>query len=221
MAEPKRKPRTYRGEKISVSYDLPRCMHASECIRGGLTAVFDRERRPWVLPDGADPNRVIDVVERCPSGALHYERHDGGPNEAAETNSVRPQPRSALYLRGDLTLKSADGETLVEETRLALCRCGASNSKPFCDFSHRKAGFDGGGELGDFELTDQILDTAGPLTITALRNGPLLAEGAFAVRSADHEEIVYGERAKFCRCGRSDNKPFCDGTHKRVGFEAE
>jgi CDGSH-type Zn-finger protein/uncharacterized Fe-S cluster protein YjdI len=214
----------YRGEKISVSYDLPRCMHASECVKGGLTAVFDRERRPWVLPDGADPDRVVDVVERCPSGALHYERHDGGADEVAETNSVRPQPRGALYLRGDLTLQAADGEAVTEEVRLALCRCGASTNKPFCDYRHHAAGFEGGGELGaweGYELSEQILDTEGPLTITPLSNGPLLVEGAFALRSADNDRIVYGERAKFCRCGQSGNKPFCDGTPKRGGLEAE
>lgn len=222
MSQFMRKPRVYRGEKISVSYDLPRCMHASECIRGGLTSVFDRERRPWVLPDGADPDRVIDVVERCPSGALHYQRHDGGPDEVAETNSVRPYPRGALHLRGELTLRNADGEVLIEETRLALCRCGRSKNKPFCDYSHHEAGFEAGGELGEAQqLSSTILDTEGPLEITATRNGPLLVRGGFAVRSADNAEIVYGEEQAFCRCGGSGNKPYCDGSHRKNGFEAE
>lgn len=221
MAQPKVKPRVYRGERLSVSYDLPRCMHASECIRSGLTRVFDRERRPWVLPDGADPERVIDVVERCPSGALHYERHDGGPAEAPETNMVRPHPRGALHLRGDLTLTDADGALLLTETRLALCRCGHSRNKPFCDHSHAAAGFDDPGALGPSKLSAEITDTEGPLSVSAQRNGPLLLSGAFAVRSANHDTIVYGERALLCRCGASANKPFCDNSHLRIGFEAE
>jgi CDGSH-type Zn-finger protein/uncharacterized Fe-S cluster protein YjdI len=221
MADVKSKPRMYRGERISVGYDLSRCMHASECIRGGLTGVFDRERRPWVLPDGADPERVVDVVERCPSGALQYQRHDGAPTEASETNSVRPQPHSALYLRGELTLKGADGAIVVEGTRLALCRCGHSRNKPFCDFSHHDAAFDDGGALGSSKLAPEVIDTEAPLEIKASKDGPLRISGPFALRSADHADVRYGHKAAFCRCGHSANKPFCDGSHRRMGFSSD
>ena len=66
--------RTYTGEKIDVSYDRALCWHAAECIRG-LPEVFHPENRPWITPDAADPDLVAEVVRRCPSGALRYERH--------------------------------------------------------------------------------------------------------------------------------------------------
>jgi uncharacterized Fe-S cluster protein YjdI len=62
-----RKP--YRGSAVEVSFDGARCRHAAECLRG-LPAVFDLSRRPWILPDAADPDDVVRVAARCPTGAL-------------------------------------------------------------------------------------------------------------------------------------------------------
>jgi uncharacterized Fe-S cluster protein YjdI len=70
MAEPVSTRKRYRGEALDVSFDRVRCGHGAECLRG-LPAVFDTERRPWILPDGADPEEeVVRTVARCPTGAL-------------------------------------------------------------------------------------------------------------------------------------------------------
>ncbi len=216
-----RKPRIYRGEKIDVGYNLARCMHASECVRSGLTRVFDRDRRPWVDPDGASPERIVDVIEHCPSGALFYDRKDAAPQEATETNSLRPHPDGALYVRGQATLLGPDGEELASSPRLALCRCGHSRDKPFCDYSHHAASFEDPGRLGESRLGTTVIDTEAPLEITASRDGPLRMSGPFALRSADDAHFAYGEKASFCRCGHSGNKPFCDGSHRREGFRSD
>ena len=63
----------YTGREIEVTYDPVRCLHAAECVRG-LPMVFDTSRRPWVEPDGADAEVLAAVIERCPTGALHYTR---------------------------------------------------------------------------------------------------------------------------------------------------
>jgi len=57
--------------------------------------------------------------------------------------------------------------------------------------------------------------------ITALDNGPYLVKGPVVLLDADGNEFR-AERANvaLCRCGGSQNKPFCDGTHSRVGFRA-
>ncbi|MEM7735264.1 MAG: CDGSH iron-sulfur domain-containing protein [Deinococcota bacterium] len=222
-------PKKYRGEVINVTYDVKRCMHAAECVKSGLSQVFDMNRRPWVNPDGADADKVIDVVERCPSGALQYafvedadtHLNTSETNESPETNSVRPQPDSALYVRGDITLKDSDGNVLEQTTRLALCRCGQSNNKPFCDYSHHDAAFEDGGALGTTNLADAVVDTDGLLELQTTPNGPLLVNGNFALRNASHSRILYGDKAALCRCGQSKNKPFCDGSHSAAGFTAE
>lgn len=65
--------KTYEGLAVAVSFDGDVCQHAAECVRG-LPAVFDTEARPWINPDGATAAEVVEVVGRCPSGALRIER---------------------------------------------------------------------------------------------------------------------------------------------------
>ena len=66
--------KAYRSEKITVSFDLQRCIHARECVRG-LPEVFDTEKRPWIQPDNTEPDTITTVVLRCPSSALQFLSH--------------------------------------------------------------------------------------------------------------------------------------------------
>lgn len=137
---PKFRRRNYTGKDIHVSYDIRRCIHAAECVRG-LPQVFDTEKRPWIAVDNADADEVAEVVMRCPTGALRFERQDGGDAEPIQDHTtIHPVRNGPLYLRGDLTITTSDGEVL-KDTRMALCRCGASQNKPFCDNSHFRIGF--------------------------------------------------------------------------------
>jgi hypothetical protein len=104
--------------------------------------VFKPSERPWVDVDGADPNAIARTILDCPTGALHFRRLDGGPQEeAADETSVEPSRNGPLFVRGRLRITDPDGNLIREDTRLALCRCGASENKPFCDGSHRRIGF--------------------------------------------------------------------------------
>lgn len=136
--------RAYEGEGVTIHFDARLCIHAARCVHG-LPSVFDADARPWITPDGAGVDEIVAVVERCPSGALTYTRSDGGPAEAMpeerEITLVRDGP---LYVRGAIDLCDADGETISAGPRVALCRCGASKNKPFCDNSHIEAGFSDG-----------------------------------------------------------------------------
>ena len=132
---------TYSGDRIEVSYDVNRCIHARECVRG-LPAVFDPDKRPWIEPDNADVDDLVDVIVECPTGALQFDRTDDGPEERVSgTNVVTVWPDGPLYLRGDIEIVTPDETTVLEDTRVALCRCGASENKPFCDGSHDEIGF--------------------------------------------------------------------------------
>ena len=145
--------RTYRGADVEVSFDGDLCIHATECVRG-LPAVFDRERRPWVLADNATAEEVSAVIERCPSGALQYHRLDGSANEPAGlVTTVTPIENGPLALRGDLVVRHWDG-THERLPRAALCRCGQSKNKPFCDNSHLEAGFQAAGGTPAEVLSD-------------------------------------------------------------------
>ncbi|MPZ71885.1 MAG: hypothetical protein GEU74_01430 [Nitriliruptorales bacterium] len=108
----------------------------------GKADVFDVGRRPWVTVDGAETDRVVATVVQCPTGALRYTRLDGGAQEDTDDiTTVVPVPNGPLFVRGKIRVTTPDGTLVADETRVALCRCGSSANAPFCDNSHRAAGF--------------------------------------------------------------------------------
>lgn len=108
----------------------------------GLPQVFDVGQRPWVSIDAASADEIARVVMACPTGALHFQRLDGGEQEAApEETSVQPRLNGPLFVRGNVKIVDAEGNVLREDTRAALCRSGRSSNKPFCDGTHRAIGF--------------------------------------------------------------------------------
>jgi len=126
--------RAYRGAELTVFFDARRCIHAAECARG-LPAVFDTSRKPWVAVDAAAADAVATVVERCPSGALTYERAEGPAEAAAVPTRIEREAGGPLHVRGNLAIATADGERRL--LRATLCACGKSANAPFCDLSHR------------------------------------------------------------------------------------
>ena len=116
-----------------MSFDPGRCRHAAECI-AGLPAVFDTGRRPWILPDRGDPEDVVRVVARCPTGALRTHPIGTLDGEQPVTpTEVTAVPGGPLLLRGDLHLTAGDIDQ--HETRAAVCSCGSTANAPYCDGS--------------------------------------------------------------------------------------
>jgi len=210
---------TYQGKNIDVQWDSRLCIHIGEC---GYSSgdLFVGGRDPWCRPDLVDDDYVKDVVRRCPSGALTYNDKTQGENEqSAECNSVQVVYNGPLYIQGELHIENAPEDMPGVRYRAALCRCGQSQNKPFCDNSHLKAGFEDYGAVG--EQGDGLETDGGKLTIKSIPNGPLLLSGNFAIIASSGRIAWQGKQAALCRCGHSKNKPFCDGSHKDAGFEAE
>jgi len=65
-------PHTYKGKDITVTWDSNICIHAAECI-AGLPRVFNTRKKPWIVPDNADAEKVAEQIKKCPSAALQYE----------------------------------------------------------------------------------------------------------------------------------------------------
>ena len=213
--------KTYTGKDIDVTFELKRCIHAAECGKR-LQSVFDVAKRPWVQPDNATADEVQDAIDHCPSGALKYVRHDGGMQERQpETNVIVIADSGEYQLHGEVQLTTMAGDTIAEEYRMTLCRCGDSNNKPFCDNTHRKARFSAPSQVEDNREETAELQPRGNLKVITATNGPLLLQGNFEIRDVSGQQIYRGDKAALCRCGESSNKPFCDGTHKNNGFSAE
>lgn len=202
----------YRGPEIEVSWSKARCIHFAACVRG-LPAAFQPGERPWIRLEGADAADVAEIVMRCPTGALHFEPGERIAREPfPETNTIQVSGGGPLYMRGNLKIESEVGETMLEDVRVALCRCGGSSNKPFCDGTHFRIGFDDRGDV--FEGGMKPAEPSGPqLHIVPLEGGPLRIRGPVSLRSADGRVTLEGGACSLCRCGGSRNKPFCDGSH--------
>ena len=133
--------RVYRNDRIAVAWEPKLCIHAGSCFRG-LPEVFQPQTRPWIQLEAAPADQIAEVVMTCPTGALHFERLDDGPQEPRpKETTIDVRPNGPLYVRGWMRIVGPGGHLIREDTRIALCRCGHSENKPFCDGSHRRVGF--------------------------------------------------------------------------------
>ena len=209
----------YEGQKMDVDWDGRLCIHMGECGRA-KGELFVGDRQPWCQPDRLTVDDVVDVVERCPTGALTYHGKDGRNAEtAAPENVVMVTYNGPLFVRGDLALQGAPVDMPGVRFRVALCRCGKSNRKPFCDNSHETTGFRDYGAVG--EKGPGLKNRGGKLAIKPLKDGPLLLSGNVTLKAGSGRVAWEGESVALCRCGESKNKPFCDGSHKETGFGSE
>ena len=214
------KTRQYDGDGIRVTYDSERCIHAAECVHG-LPEVFDPDRKPWIEAGAASAEDLATVIRRCPTGALAYQRLDGGLEERrAPENELRIVRDGPVYASGSLVLLDAEHAEIGRETRVAFCRCGASQNKPFCDGRHAEVGFKDPGAIGNPTVRPPGDEDSTNLTVRLRPDGPLVLEGRFTIVATD-QETAEGSSGAQCRCGASKNKPFCDGTHREIDFEAK
>jgi CDGSH-type Zn-finger protein/uncharacterized Fe-S cluster protein YjdI len=209
-----------RGRDVLLRFDTQRCIHARRCVLGEPEVFLANTPGEWLFPDRATPERIAIVAAQCPSGAVSYERLDGGPGEAApRVNVVRVRENGPLAVLAEMHIAGHDGAGAAA-FRATLCRCGASSNKPFCDGSHTAAGFQASGEPATRE-SQPLAARAGPLQIVPTRNGPLEVKGNLEVCAGTGRTVDRTTATWLCRCGHSNDKPFCDGSHNGAGFVAD
>lgn len=135
----------YTNGEVTVVWKPDLCIHSENCFHG-LPQVFDPRNKPWVNVQGASTETIVQQIKKCPSGALSYfldeEKRVGSDQTHAET-MVEISPNGPLLVHGNLIVKSPDGSVVKREKLTALCRCGGSGNKPFCDGSHKRINFEG------------------------------------------------------------------------------
>jgi len=206
----------YMGTEITVYFEADKCIHSRICVLT-LPNVFRVDTDgPWIVPDSADAEDIAALAHNCPSGAITYKRHDKDKQEQPPfTNLVKVFENGPLAILADVEMEG--NEPLIRAT---LCRCGASDNKPFCDSSHEKIRFSATGET-DAKVSEPLPQQDGRLTVTLLENGPLLCKGNMEVCSGTGRRINRTTEAALCRCGASKDKPYCDGSHVAIGFSTE
>jgi len=157
--------RKYTNGEITVYWKPSKCIHATTCFRE-LIEVFNPRKRPWVNMQGAPTNRIIEVVDKCPTMAIYWKYNK------------------------DLTTAELSGELVSGEE-----------------------------VTPDDVLTLQKEEETAGASIVIMKNGPILVEGEFKIIGPEGNELKSMIMTCFCRCGHSRAQPYCDGTHRKVGFQ--
>lgn len=140
----KDKRKNYVGKGITIHDNRKICSHAAECVNN-LPSVFKLNARPWINPDAAETKEeIVNTIKKCPSGALSYSIDGIEYRDHNETKPIITVSKGGPYhitggidLIGD-NIQWAEG---ASKEHYVLCRCGASNNKPFCDGMHRLINF--------------------------------------------------------------------------------
>ncbi len=202
------------GKHLTLMFETKRCIHARFCVTGAPKVFLANVKGPWIHPDAMEADALVEIAHACPSGAITYIAKDGVRDETpAPVNLLSVREAGPYAARGALSI---DGAPMFRAT---LCRCGASKNKPFCDGSHHDAGFTASGEPPTGK-TDMLEVRDGPLAIEPEVDGPLRVRGNLEILSGTGRCVARVQQARLCRCGGSSNKPYCDGTHARIGFKS-
>ncbi len=205
-----------RGDKLVLRNEGKRCIHSRHCVLMAPTVFKANTPGEWLFPDTMDVEELVRVIETCPSGALTYERLDGGPAEVPQAvNTARVRENGPYAVAAELTVVGHGAMT-----RATLCRCGQSKNKPFCDGAHNAAQFRATGEPETRE-SKPLEVRGGALEVRPLPDGPLQITGPLEICCNTGRTVDRVTGARLCRCGGSQTKPFCDGTHAKIGFKSE
>ncbi len=206
---------TVRSKTAEIRFEARRCIHSRNCVLGRPDVFVPNVEGEWIHPEAASAEEVAELAHNCPSGAIQYTRLDGGPQETApKVNLVHVRENGPLAFHAELNIAGA-----TSSFRATLCRCGQSKRKPYCDDSHIAAVFQATGEANSGEMAALAMRN-GPVEIMPSTNGPLLIKGSLEIVSGTGKTLAKVAKTALCRCGHSANKPFCDGTHTKIGFVA-
>ncbi len=207
--------RRIEGKEVTIIFDGKKCIHSRNCVLTQPNVFKAGVKGDWIFPDNASAEDIATLAHICPSGAIQYERKDGNNESKPQVNTIRVMENGPVEFRGDLVI---DGKPAG--TRATLCRCGKSKNKPYCDGSHTAENFVATGELAVVEV-EPLAKRDGVLKITSRENASLLVEGNVEILSGSGTKSTVREKFGMCRCGASAKKPFCDGSHNKIGFKSE
>lgn len=138
MATEQQAKKEYSNGEITVVWESRKCFHSENCIKG-LPGVFNVNQSPWINVHGADSDAIVKQVHQCPSGALSIKEENMNNNDLVKIQILDKGP---LLVNGNIEITNKSGEIVNYSGVNALCRCGGSGNKPFCDGTHNSVEFD-------------------------------------------------------------------------------
>ncbi|MBI2361239.1 MAG: CDGSH iron-sulfur domain-containing protein [Deltaproteobacteria bacterium] len=135
LANSRYKRDNYVGQKINIHDNRGICAHAGHCTEN-LGSVFKLGSEPWIDPDGARMEEVIETVRKCPSGALSYTVENVEYRDENREPMVTVTRDGPYAIVGGIELIDHPQGQGASTEHYTLCRCGGSKNKPFCDGTH-------------------------------------------------------------------------------------
>ena len=133
----------YLKDELTILWKPKKCIHAAVCVQM-LPDVYNPNERPWLKQENASIAELKRQINECPSGALSYvESNENQTKKESEMVKATVKENGPMLIKGDIEIVGIDGQTEVKSGMTAICRCGASANKPFCDGAHAKVGFKG------------------------------------------------------------------------------
>ncbi|MDW7667967.1 MAG: glutamate synthase-related protein [Bacillota bacterium] len=129
----KRNFKSFVGREIIIHDDRGICSHAGYCT-DGLPEVFRMGEEPWIYPNAASKEKIIETIEKCPSGALSYTVNNKKYDNYYEKEEILVTENGPYYVRGNIEFMHDDKPQT--QNHYALCRCGSSKNKPYCNGQH-------------------------------------------------------------------------------------
>lgn len=129
----------YKKDELGISYDPKICTHSANCVNK-LPEIFNIENEPWVNLNNATKEKLLQSVKNCPSGALQLINEES-KNEGTEEVQIKIVSNGPVLVNGNFKITDHNGNVLEVKNKTALCRCGGSQNKPFCDGTHNKIDF--------------------------------------------------------------------------------
>jgi len=139
--DPNRVPREineWKGKRIIIVDNSDVCCRDRACVNN-LPQVFEEEN-----PDAATVKEIIDTIRKCPSGALTYKMGGRHCQDFHREPAITVAQNGPLKVVGGIRLQDEMQSQPACPEHYALCRCGQSKNKPFCDGSHLDVGFQEG-----------------------------------------------------------------------------
>jgi CDGSH-type Zn-finger protein/uncharacterized Fe-S cluster protein YjdI len=212
------------GKHATIHFDARRCVHSRNCVLAHPDVFVPNVKGEWIYPDAQPVQELIRLGQNCPSGAIRVTVNAGsGATSDLDSsegyplvNLLRVRENGPLAIEAELQIS---GQAQLSP-RAALCRCGQSQNKPFCDGSHSEAGFVASGEPATTQF-EALEYRSGPVNVKPAPNGPLRVIGNLEIVSGTGRTCNKVTETYLCRCGQSRNKPYCDGSHKAAGFKAD
>lgn len=136
----------YTNGEVTIVWKNALCIHSKRCWTG-LNSVFNPAEKPWIKPENASTEAIITQINQCPSGALSYFLNNENTPSQDETITaetiIEISANGPLLVYGNINIKDPQGNETRKSKVTAMCRCGHSGNKPFCDGSHVKNNFIG------------------------------------------------------------------------------